>query len=88
MNRPQVDHFLSGVLAYFPSGARIDEPTDLPEGTVMDLVPFDPGGWLDEAEHAALHQALRESEADVLAGRVVDGKEILKQIRAPKSHSR
>ena len=22
MNRPQVDHFLSGVLAYFPSGAR------------------------------------------------------------------
>jgi len=25
MNRPQVDHFLSGVLVYFPSGARSDQ---------------------------------------------------------------
>jgi hypothetical protein len=29
MNRPQVDHFLSGVLAYFPSGARTNLSIEL-----------------------------------------------------------
>jgi hypothetical protein len=42
----------------------VDEPTDLPEGTEVDLLPLDPGDWLDDADRAALHQALRESDAD------------------------
>ena len=45
-----------------------DEPTDLPEGTEVQLLPLDPGDWLDDASRAALHQALRESELDVAAG--------------------
>ena len=50
----------------------VDEPTDLPEGTEIDLLPLDPGDWLDESDRAALHEALRQSDADVAAGRLVD----------------
>ena len=59
----------------------VDEPTDLPEGTEVDLLPLDPGDWLDEADRAALHKALRESNTDVAAGRLVDADEILRNLR-------
>jgi predicted transcriptional regulator len=45
-------------------------------------LPLDPGDWLDETDRAALHAALRESEADVDAGRLVDATEILKELRS------
>jgi hypothetical protein len=60
----------------------VDEPTDLPEGTEVELLPLDPGDWLDEADRAALHRALRESDADIAAGRLVDAEEILKELRS------
>ena len=60
----------------------VDEPTDLPEGTELQLLPLDPGDWLDEADRALLHEALRESDADVAAGRLVDAEEILKELRS------
>ena len=60
----------------------LDEPTDLPEGTEIELLPLDPGDWLDEADREALHAALRESDADVAAGRLVDAAEILKELRS------
>ena len=60
----------------------VDEPTDLPEGTELELLPLDPGDWLDEADRAALHEALRESDADVAAGRLVDAAQILKDLRS------
>ena len=60
----------------------VDEPTDLPEGTELQLLPLDPGDWLDETDRAALHEALRESDADVAAGRLVDAEEILKELRS------
>ena len=50
----------------------VDEPTDLPEGTEVELIPLDPGDWLDEDSRAALHRALLESEEDVKAGRLID----------------
>jgi len=59
----------------------VDEPTDLPDGTEVDLLPLDPGDWLDDADRAALHKALRDSDADVAAGRLVDAEEILKELR-------
>jgi hypothetical protein len=43
----------------------VDEPTDLPDGTELELLPLDPGDWLDEADRAALHEALAQSQADV-----------------------
>jgi len=60
----------------------VDEPTDLPEGTEVELLPLDPGDWLDADDRAALHAALRESDADVAAGRLVDADEILKDLRS------
>ena len=60
----------------------VNEPTNLPEGTELELLPLDPGDWLDETDRAALHHALRESEADVAAGRIVDAEEILRHLRS------
>lgn len=50
----------------------VDEPTDLPEGTEIELLPLDPGDWLDEEDRGDLHQALKNSDEDVKAGRLVD----------------
>ncbi len=61
----------------------LDEPTDLPEGTEVDLLPLDPGDWLDEEDRQALHQALDESVMDVAVGRLVDADEVLKQVLKP-----
>ena len=60
----------------------LDEPTELPDGTEIELLPLDPGDWLDEADRTALHEALRQSQADVAAGRLVDVEEILRELRA------
>jgi hypothetical protein len=46
------------------------------------LLPLDPGNWLDDADRAALHEALARSAADVTAGRVVDAAEVLKRLRS------
>ena len=59
----------------------VDEPTSLPEGTEVRLLPLDPGDWLDEDDRAALHEALGLSESDVKAGRLVDAVEFLKGLR-------
>jgi hypothetical protein len=53
----------------------VDEPTDLPEGTELD--------WLDEADRAVLHEALRQSEGDVEAGRLVSAEDVLRELRSP-----
>ena len=60
----------------------VDEPTSLPDGTEVELLPLDPGDWLDEADRAALHEALVQSQADVVAGRLVDAAEVLKRLRS------
>ena len=60
----------------------VDEPTDLPDGTEVDLLPLDPGDWLDEGSRAALHKALRESNAEIAAGRLVDADEVLRDLRS------
>lgn len=60
----------------------VDEPTTLPEGTEVRLLPLDPGDWLDDADRAALHEALAQSDADVKDGRLVDVVEILKGLRS------
>lgn len=56
----------------------VDEPTQLPEGTEVDLLPLDPGDWLDSADRDALHRALMASQEDVEAGRLIDAEEVLR----------
>jgi hypothetical protein len=60
----------------------VDEPTNLPEGTEIELLPLDPGDWLDDADRAALHEALRASNEDVRAGRLVDAETVLRELRS------
>jgi len=60
----------------------VDEPTELPEGTEIELLPLDPGDWLDETDRATLHQALKDSAEDVKVGRLVDADVVLRQLRS------
>jgi predicted transcriptional regulator len=60
----------------------LDEPTDLPEGTVVTLVIADDWDDLDDAERAQLHEAIREGIEDMEAGRTVDAKEALAALRS------
>src|SRR5690606_33716021 len=41
----------------------VDQPTDLPEGTVLDLVVDDEGDQLDDEERQALNAAISRSLA-------------------------
>lgn len=58
----------------------IDEPADLPEGAVVELVPVD--DWMDEEERAALDTAIAEGMADADAGKTRDAAEVLRDLRA------
>jgi hypothetical protein len=61
----------------------VDEPTELPEGTVLALLPLDPGDWLDAEDRAVLHRALVASQRDLEAGRLFDADEVLSELRTP-----
>lgn len=68
--------------ARVPNGRLlVDQPTALPEGTEVNLLPLDPGDWLDAEDRAALHQALTASQEDVEAGRIFDAEEVLRELR-------
>jgi len=59
----------------------LDEPTDLPEGSVLDLVLDDEGDDLDDDDRARLHAAIDESEAEIARGEFVTGDELLAELR-------
>lgn len=61
----------------------VDEPTSLPEGTELRLVPVDEYGMTSE-ERDALEAALEESEADAAAGRLVSEDEFWASLRASR----
>lgn len=46
----------------------VDVPTELPDGTEVDLVVADVGDDLDEAERGELHEAIDEGLAELRAG--------------------
>jgi len=65
----------------------LDEPTDLPEGEVIELVPLDEvlasgGDYLDEEERARLHQALDDGIAAARAGDHVDADDFIRELLA------
>jgi hypothetical protein len=67
----------------------LDEPTDLPEGEVVELVPLDEvlargGDYLDDEERAALHRELEASFAEAKAGQLIDADEVLAELRAAR----
>ena len=65
----------------------LDEPTDLPEGQVVELVPLDEvlargGDYLDDEERAELEESLRESIEQMKNGEGIDAAAALAQLRA------
>lgn len=59
----------------------LDEPTTLPDGTVIDLVADDEGDDLTEEERRALHEALSASWKSAEAGRLRPASEVLDELR-------
>lgn len=59
----------------------LDEPTTLPEGTVVDLVADDEGDDLREDERRALHEALTASWTSVEARQLRPASAILDELR-------
>ena len=67
---------------------KLDEPTDLPEGQLIELVPLaevflNGGDDLDDEERAELHQSIREGIEDMEVGRTVDAKTAIAALRSP-----
>jgi hypothetical protein len=65
----------------------LDEPTELPEGEVVELVPLDEilangGDYLDDEERERLHESLRESVRQMEAGQTVDAGTVMEKLRA------
>jgi len=65
----------------------LDEPTDLPEGEIVELVPLDEvlargGDYLDADERAELHRDLATSIAEADAGHLIDADDVLADLRA------
>lgn len=64
----------------------MNEPTDLPEGTVLELVPANDGGDgfsdLDEDEREALEESIDEGLGDIAAGRTFDTAAVIAEIRS------
>src|SRR5438094_721415 len=59
----------------------LNEPTTLPEGTVVDLVADDEGDDLSDEERRALHEALSASWKSAEAGRLRPASAVLDELR-------
>lgn len=59
----------------------VDQPTSLPEGTVLDLVIDDEGDDLDDADRLRLHAALDEAMEQASRADWRDGKDVLADLR-------
>jgi hypothetical protein len=59
----------------------LDEPTTLPEETVIDLVPDDEGEDLTDDERRALHDALSKSWESAEAGQLRPASAIVDELR-------
>jgi hypothetical protein len=65
----------------------LDEPTDLPEGEIVELIPVgeiltDGEDGLDDEERARLHESLVESFEQIKRGEAIEGPQALAEIRA------
>lgn len=60
---------------------HLDEPTELPDGTELDLVVDDEGDDLTENERQALHSALSRSWASAEAGKLRPASAIIEELR-------
>lgn len=64
----------------------LDEPTDLPDNEIVELVPLDEvlvagGDYLDTDERRRLHEVLDRGLEDVKAGRTTPAEAVLDELR-------
>ena len=60
----------------------MNEPTDLPDGTVLDVVVTDASDDLDDDERAELNASIDDGLSDMRAGGGVDASDVLSRLRA------
>lgn len=60
----------------------LDQPTDLPEGTTVNLVLDDEGDDLDDRERQALNAAISRSLSQSNEGRTAPAEAIIDKLRA------
>ena len=60
----------------------VDEPTDEPEGSEIELVAANDWNDLDDDERRRLHESLAEAERDIAEGRLVPAEEVLTELRS------
>jgi len=61
----------------------MDKPMEPAGSTEDDLLPLDPGDWLDTEDRAALHRAIAASQDDLERDRLNDAEEVLRGLRTP-----
>lgn len=75
---------MGGVRARVQNGRLVvDEPTSLPEGTILDLVLDDEGDDLDAAERAARDDAIERAWQQARAGLGRPASDVLRDLRRP-----
>lgn len=73
---------MSGVRARVMNGRLVvDEPTSLPEGTILDLVVDDEGDDLDAAERALRDEALLRAWQHAKAGKARSAEDVIQDLR-------
>jgi hypothetical protein len=71
--------------AHVKNGRLVLEPTDRPEGEVIELIPLDKslaegGDYLDDEDRERLHRSIERGIEDVKAGRSVEGRLVIDEL--------
>lgn len=75
---------MSGIRARVKDGRlQVDEPTALPDGTVLELVVDDEGDDLSEPERQALNAAIDRAWENAKAGQLNPAGDVLERLRHP-----
>lgn len=71
--------------AHVRSGRIVaDDPTDLPEGTELQLLVANEFDFINDDEREALHEALAKGSASIAAGRTMNATEFLDSLDTPR----
>lgn len=62
----------------------LDEPTDLPEGTEVELAAIDADD-LDDEDRARLHEALDASEVELRAGLGIPAADVIAELHRQRT---
>jgi hypothetical protein len=74
---------MSAIVAKVRNGRiHVDEPTDLPDGTTVQLYVVDQGDEIDEDERQALDDAIDEASESVARGEKIPADEALRLLDA------